>query len=100
MSPTSPAEIDELLRTAVDAAHAAGKVLTERFSLQRTIEFKGGIDLVTDADRAAEQAILRIIQARHPEHAVLAEESGLTEGSKTRWLVDPLDGTTNYAHRV
>lgn len=89
-----------LLQTATDAARAAGRILAERFNGERTIEFKGGIDLVTDADKAAEAAVLGILRERHPDHAVLAEESGVTRGSSHRWIVDPLDGTTNYAHRV
>lgn len=67
----------------------------------RTVELKGGIDLVTDADRASEAAVLELLRSRFPGHAVLAEESGLTEAGRThRWIVDPLDGTTNYSHRV
>jgi myo-inositol-1(or 4)-monophosphatase len=90
-----------LRRTAEQAAKVAGQVLAERFQGQRTIEFKhSGIDLVTDADKAAEQALLGFLRERHPGHSVLAEESGASEGTRLRWLVDPLDGTTNYAHRV
>lgn len=94
-----------LRATAEEAARRAGRVLAERFSLARTIEFKGGIDLVTDADRASETVLLAFLRERHPEHAVLAEESGFRAASGEaatglRWVVDPLDGTTNYAHRV
>src|SRR5690606_16170488 len=64
----------------------------------RRIEHKGAIDLVTDADRAAEAAIVDAIRARFPAHAILAEEGGETGESRFRWIVDPLDGTTNYAH--
>lgn len=90
-----------LRRTAEEGARLAGRILAERFPRERTIEFKGGIDLVTDADRASEEALLAFLRARHPTHAILAEESGATAGTDgLRWLVDPLDGTTNYAHRV
>ncbi len=94
-----------LRQTAEDAARLAGKLLAERFEGPRTIEYKGGIDLVTDADRAAEEAILELVQARYPDHAILAEESGATAGTATgkerlRWIIDPLDGTTNYSHRL
>jgi myo-inositol-1(or 4)-monophosphatase len=77
-------------------------VLAERFQGERTIEYKGGygIDLVTDADRAAEEVVLGFLRQRYPGHAILAEESGASRGSGLRWVVDPLDGTTNYAHRV
>src|SRR5688500_17314665 len=66
---------------------------------------KGDIDLVTEADLASEKLIIERIKSHYPRHAILAEESGATEGigSRTgqaewRWIVDPLDGTTNYAH--
>ena len=97
MSDESPAT---LRRIAEQGARLAGQVLAERFLGERTIEYKGGIDLVTDADRAAEAAVLGHIRQHYPHHAVLAEESGALAGSGTRWIVDPLDGTTNYAHQV
>ncbi|XXF79790.1 inositol monophosphatase family protein [Myxococcaceae bacterium GXIMD 01537] len=90
----------ELRRTAEEAARLAGRVLAERFEGVRTVEYKGGIDLVTDADKASEEALLAFLRARHPEHAILAEESGASRGTGLRWIVDPLDGTTNYSHRV
>ena len=93
-------ELQQLRATAEEAARRAGRVLAERFSQARTIEFKGGIDLVTDADHAAEAVLLAFLRERHPTHALLAEESGYSAGTGLRWIVDPLDGTTNYAHRV
>ncbi|WP_375743716.1 inositol monophosphatase [Corallococcus interemptor] len=96
--PETPAA---LRRTAEEGARMAGGILRERFPQHRTIEFKGGIDLVTDADRASEDALLAFLRQRHPHHAILAEESGATQGTDTfRWIVDPLDGTTNYSHQV
>ncbi|MBN1209866.1 MAG: inositol monophosphatase [Myxococcaceae bacterium] len=90
-----------LRRTAEEGARLAGRLLAERFQGERTIEFKrSGIDLVTDADKAAEEALLQFLRARYPGHAILAEESGASQGTGLRWLIDPLDGTTNYAHRV
>lgn len=90
-----------LRKTAEEAALRAGAVLAERFEQKRTIEFKGGIDLVTDADKAAEAVLIAFLREQHPYHAVLAEESGASAGSAAfRWVVDPLDGTTNYAHGV
>ncbi|ATB31728.1 inositol monophosphatase family protein [Melittangium boletus] len=97
MSDESPAT---LRRIAEEAARLAGRVLAERFHGERTIEYKGGIDLVTDADRAAEAVVIGYIRQHYPEHAILAEESGASRGSGTRWIIDPLDGTTNYAHQV
>ncbi|HZI04827.1 MAG TPA: inositol monophosphatase family protein, partial [Archangium sp.] len=76
-----------LRRIAEEGARLAGKVLSERFLGERTIEYKGGIDtdLVTDADRAAEAAVLGFIRQQYPGHAVLAEESGASQGSGLRW---------------
>jgi myo-inositol-1(or 4)-monophosphatase len=91
---------DTLLETAVEGARRAGRVLAERFLQPRTISFKGGIDLVTDADRASEKVLLEWLRARHPDHAILSEESGASPGSTYRWIIDPLDGTTNYAHQL
>lgn len=92
--------VDEILSAAVDAARGAGRILRERFDAPRTIEFKGEIDLVTDADRASEAFLLERIASKFPDHTVLAEESGLTQRGGTRWVIDPLDGTTNYAHGI
>jgi myo-inositol-1(or 4)-monophosphatase len=96
-----PDSVPSLRATAEEGARRAGALLRERFPGDRTIEYKGGIDLVTDADRASEAELLAFIRSRHPSHSVLAEESGLSAGADgLRWFVDPLDGTTNYAHRV
>jgi myo-inositol-1(or 4)-monophosphatase len=92
--------LEELLFTAEDAARRSGEVLAERYEHQRTIEFKGGIDLVTDADKASERELLVYLRSRFPTHSILSEESGATGDDPIRWIVDPLDGTTNYSHRV
>ena len=92
--------VEELYQTAVEGARRAGRVVAERFPGQRTISFKGGIDLVTDSDQASEAVLLGYLRERHPEHAILSEESGLSRGTGFRWIVDPLDGTTNYAHHL
>lgn len=89
---------DELLAGALAAAEAGAKVLADRFGNLRRIERKGAIDLVTDADEAAEAAVLSVLRERFPDHAILAEEGGAEGQSRFRWIVDPLDGTTNYAH--
>jgi len=96
----SPAE---LLEVAVEAAKASGAVLHQKLSEHRTISFKDRdqMDLVTDADKAAEAAILKVLHARVPDHGILAEESGASHLEKSHvWFVDPLDGTVNYAHRI
>lgn len=96
------AEIRELRAVAATAARRGGEVLRERFHRQRTVTLKGQIDLVTDADRASEDAVLTFLRGAYPTHHLIAEESAAPEtlGSGPRWYVDPLDGTTNYAHGV
>ena len=96
------AEVEELRAACAEAARLGGAVLRERWGKARTIELKGGIDLVTDADRASEAAVLGFLAARFPGAAVLAEESGASGAGAggLRFYVDPLDGTTNYAHGV
>lgn len=88
------------LQVAEEAARRAGRILMERFPQERKLAHKGAIDLVTDADTASERAILETLERHFPDHAILAEESGSQGESPYRWIVDPLDGTTNYAHCV
>ncbi len=92
----------ELLDVAVAAARRGGQVLRERLELVRTVEFKGTGrgNLVTDADHASEEAVVSTLRSHYPEHAVVAEEAGASGHSEWTWFVDPLDGTTNYAHAV
>lgn len=89
-----------LLDTAIEAARAAGQEIVKRLPQERDVRFKGFRDIVTDADLAAQEALVSIIHSRFPEHGILSEE-GLEHGSDagTIWVLDPLDGTTNYAHR-
>ena len=83
----------------IKAALEAGKLLMEKFESGIRVEFKGKYDLVTEADRQAEALIIKLIRERYPDHNFLAEEGVYTEtGSDYRWIIDPLDGTTNYAH--
>jgi myo-inositol-1(or 4)-monophosphatase len=88
------------LAVALDAARAGAAALLEHAGKPLEIAEKGRrADLVTAADRASESAILAVLRGNFPEASVLAEESGRHEGtSDERWIVDPLDGTTNYAH--
>jgi len=93
--------VNELRRVAETAARAGGEVLRARFGGPLRIERKGEIDLVTDADRASEDAVLGLLRERYPHHAILAEESGSSGQVRPGglcWIVDPLDGTTNFAH--
>lgn len=91
----------EFLDVAIAAARAGGRVLQDLLPEERAIATKGTrIDLVTDADRRAEDAIVACIRSHFPEDAILSEERGPEPGrSPYRWIIDPLDGTTNYAHR-
>jgi myo-inositol-1(or 4)-monophosphatase len=84
---------------ASEASRKAGDILKARFGSIRHIRKKGTIDLVTDADLQAEKTILQTIRRYFPDDHIIAEESGSQGGSHERtWIVDPLDGTTNFAH--
>jgi len=86
--------------TAIEAARIAGTVLTEHARKGFRVEHKDTVNLVTDADRRAEQAVVDVIKKVYPTHHILAEEQGLRAGkdSPYKWVIDPLDGTTNFAH--
>jgi len=90
----------QLLRDAAIAfAREAGAVLREGFGRTHVAEHKGTIDLVTEYDRRSEAVVLARISERFPDHRVLAEESGAAGArGAVRWVIDPLDGTTNFAH--
>lgn len=80
-------------------AREAGTLLMGYFARRVTIEYKGDVDLVTEADRASEKLIVERLQARWPEHGIVGEEGTRSEAdAEYRWYVDPLDGTTNFAH--
>jgi len=95
-----------LLNIAIKAARRAGSIIN-RAALDRTqleVRAKQANDFVTQVDRAAEAAVIDIVRQAYPDHAILGEESGAIEGAKTgakaeyRWIIDPLDGTTNFIH--
>ena len=89
----------EYLDNAVNIAHEAGRLLIEFHRLHVGFELKGDFDLVTEADRASERLVVERLLANYPDHSIVAEEGGGREGSSEyRWFVDPLDGTTNFAH--
>lgn len=91
---------DIIEQVAIRAARAAGRIHLRRLSCINISRKSSDIDLVTEADREAEAAVIRMIRRAFPDHAILAEESGLSahQGAAHRWIIDPLDGTTNYAH--
>ncbi|RUM87368.1 MAG: inositol monophosphatase [Thermodesulfatator sp.] len=92
-------DLSFLREVAEEAARCAGAFLKRHFSQPHRIEHKGKIDLVTEADPEAERLVAEVLGRRTPEIPVLAEEIFRTEPRGLYWLVDPLDGTTNYAHR-
>ena len=84
---------------AVDLAHKAGGLLMEKLHSSLEIHYKGDINLVTEADKMSENLIIGAIRRQFPDHGILSEESpAILDGSTMRWIIDPLDGTTNYAH--
>jgi myo-inositol-1(or 4)-monophosphatase len=87
------------LDAAIEIAQEAGKILREEFDRPAQITYKGDVDLVTQADKRSEQAIAARLAKFFPDHSVSAEEGTRQENSSEyRWHVDPLDGTTNFAH--
>ena len=92
--------IPEFVSTASAIAREAGVILRERYGEPHDIRHKGLVDLVTEADAASEQLIAARLRAAFPDHDLLGEEGARGAGSDApfRWVVDPLDGTTNFAH--
>jgi len=104
--------MNPFLEVAVEAAREAGEILLAEFDHPAKISYKGEVDLVTEADRRSEQAIVARLRNHFPKHVIVAEEgsgqatapapdaTSLTQGAMLRycWYVDPLDGTTNFAH--
>src|SRR5687768_2243852 len=93
-----------MLNFAIETAREAGQILLEKFGRKIEISKKADINLVTEADLASEKFIVEKIRSYYPKHSILAEESGesnvlVVEGeSRWKWIIDPLDGTTNFAH--
>ena len=89
---------DDFLNTAIYAAKEASKVILR--SNQKTVKtYKAKTDLVTSTDHESEKVIIDIIRSKHPDHSILAEESGnFKKHLDYNWIIDPLDGTTNFVH--
>ena len=93
--------MDFIKRTGIKAAFDSGRILKSYFGNISHIRKKGLVDLVTEADVASEEKIIKIIRKSFPDHSILAEESGLEQGDADhQWIIDPLDGTVNFAHQV
>ncbi|MBM3942744.1 MAG: inositol monophosphatase [SAR202 cluster bacterium] len=90
-----------VLQVAEEAARIGGRIIRERFLTAKEISFKGRANIVTDVDVASEREILGLLQAEYPEFGILSEESAPIEtGSPYAWVIDPLDGTRNYASGI
>jgi myo-inositol-1(or 4)-monophosphatase len=94
--------VQPILNTAVKAARRAGKIIVRNFDRGETLSVgrKGLNDYVSEVDRAAEAEIIEVLRHAYPGHSILAEESGEHAGDDHQWIIDPLDGTTNYLHGV
>lgn len=94
-------DLGYIKRVGIAAAYQGAQVLRAHFGKRVAIKKKGAIDLVTEADTRSEERIIQTIRSQFPDHSILAEESGAnTCAEEHLWLIDPLDGTTNYAHQL
>lgn len=92
--------MDKFFSAARQAADSAGSLIRENWQQAKEIYYKSTIDLVTAVDRQAEERIVHVLQKHFPDHSILAEEETTVVNSQNeyRWIIDPLDGTTNFAH--
>ncbi len=98
--------MNPFLEVAIEAAREAGSILLSEYDRPAKISYKGEVDLVTEADRRSEQVVVARLRSHFPKHTIVAEEGGKHEAalvpgaaaSRHCWYVDPLDGTTNFAH--
>lgn len=81
-------------------ARQAGEILRAGYQKEHQVVYKGAIDLVTEIDHQSENFLLREIRSQFPDHHIMAEESGGSQGNLHQWYIDPLDGTVNYAHHI
>ncbi len=93
--------MENIKNIGLAATYRGAGILRQHFGRLSEVMKKGAIDLVTEADLQAEKAIIDVIRSAFPDHSVLAEESGQNQGtSENQWIIDPLDGTTNFAHNL
>jgi myo-inositol-1(or 4)-monophosphatase len=101
MEEVSLMNLDSIKRTAIAAAYQGAQVLRSRFGHISDIRKKAAAEIVTEADTESEKQIISAIHAKFPDHGVLSEECGLrNRSSEYQWIIDPLDGTLNFAHQV
>ncbi|MCA1648320.1 MAG: inositol monophosphatase [Chloroflexi bacterium] len=98
--PAVELDLKRAREVGIEAARSAGGLLRRRVNSIREVHHKSAVDIVTDVDFESEQEVCATLQAAFPTHSILGEEGGIRVGSdaRFRWIVDPLDGTTNYAH--
>jgi myo-inositol-1(or 4)-monophosphatase len=92
--------MDEFMTAAWEAAESAGTLIPESWQQTKQIHYKSAVELVTSVDRQSESRIVAVLRKRFPGHSILAEEETRITGAQGeyRWIIDPLDGTTNFAH--
>ncbi len=92
--------MEKFFSIALQAAEMAGSLIKETWQQAKQVHYKSAIDLVTTVDRQAEERIVHLLQKHFPDHSILAEEETTIDNpqSSYRWIIDPLDGTTNFAH--
>ncbi len=94
-------DLNKIQTIGISAANKGAEILLSYFGKISEYDKKGATDLVTRADIESEKAIIGIIRKHFPDHTIIAEESGLTQGDpRCQWIIDPLDGTTNFAHHL
>ena len=95
-------DLNEVKNVGIGAAYASAEILNRHFGKLTHIDKKGPKDLVTDADVESQEQIIKTIRARYPDHCIMAEESGFHNeaSAECQWIIDPLDGTTNFAHKL
>lgn len=94
-------DLESIQRTGIAAAYSGGKILRKYFGKLTQIYKKGATDLVTQADLDSEKIIIAKIREKFPTHGIIAEETSQLQGpEETQWIIDPLDGTTNYSHGI
>ena len=99
--PTSHKTLETKLETTLlKAINAAGVILAKNINAPKKISSKGAVDIVTQVDHAAEKIIIQTILKNFPDHGILAEESGAQNEHEYKWVIDPLDGTINFAHSM
>ncbi len=99
---SNSADMEKFLDFSISLAKNCGKIISKSFRKDHFIKYKGPMDIVTDVDIASQYLAVESIRKIFPHHSILAEEDNvnISHGTKFKWIIDPLDGTTNYAHGI